>query len=285
MSSGQCSPEYCGEDHLDSGTCSDVEVSGCGGVIMATSDSPPPLPPKGFKKKTIKLSESTCSDASSAASSSSDSMQYQQHVDQLISPDLIRSISKNSKNKSVTMIKSDDSIVGLLPRSLLQDIRTHSMTSFLRNELEQGGGGGSLSNDEEEEEEEEEDSQNESEELNYSDIVLCSEKRDSDSEKQLEFYDDDKFYKFHINESFSQADGAASMHDESDESFAGYKDIRSATSTIRSSKGTIRGVKNRVRNGIATFLQMQQTTVKVCVPLARSIIVEHFSQVSLCETS
>lgn len=62
-------------------------------------------------------------------------------------------------------------------------------------------------------------------------------------------------------ESFSEYE-TRSVHDDA---FAGYKDIRcgSATSTIRSSKGTVRGVKNRVRNGIATFLQLQQPNVKV----------------------
>lgn len=47
-----------------------------------------------------------------------------------------------------------------------------------------------------------------------------------------------------------------------DESFAGFRDLTSGTSTIRSNKGTVRGVKNRVRNGIATFLQMQQANLK-----------------------
>ncbi|KAG5666308.1 hypothetical protein PVAND_017859 [Polypedilum vanderplanki] len=254
MSSGQCSPEYCcgGDDHLDSGTCSDVEVNPlCDqGKLLTTSDSPPPLPPKGLKKKTIKLSESTCSDASSA-SSSSDSMQYQ---NQLISPHLIRSIN-NNKNKSITMINGEESnIISFLPRSLLHDIRTHTMKSFLRNEL--------LSNDDDDEDNEEDSEQNESsaEETNYCDIVTYSSEK-NDDKLLSDFYDDDKFYKFHINENSSSIDNEG-QNEESDESFAGYKDLLSTTSTIKSEKGTIRGVKNRVRNGIATFLQMQQTTVK-----------------------
>ncbi|XP_055912860.1 glutaredoxin domain-containing cysteine-rich protein CG31559-like [Eupeodes corollae] len=81
-------------------------------------------------------------------------------------------------------------------------------------------------------------------------------------------FENDKYYTFHVNEH----DFGGSLVDESDEpkslsddAFAGYKDIRSpssATSTIRSSKGTVRGVKNRVRNGIATFLQLQHSNVK-----------------------
>ncbi|XP_012161020.1 cell wall protein DAN4 [Ceratitis capitata] len=102
-------------------------------------------------------------------------------------------------------------------------------------------------------------------------------------------YEADKYYNFHVREhenfrSFDLGCGGAggaaslgglgvgdleslseyetkSLHDDA---FAGYKDIRcgSATSTIRSSKGTVRGVKNRVRNGIATFLQLQHPNVK-----------------------
>lgn len=274
MLSGHCSP--CGGSG-DSGTCSDVEANGNG--LMSESPPPPPLPPKTYKLKmdssSMKLSESTCSDASSASTSSTDSMQYHQ----LISPELIRSICQNdSREEEVdeNLIVSPNCRSFVLPTSLLRDIRNHSIK--FHNEHEHD-------NDEEEEEEEEEDLRSE-DELNYSDIVICKNINNNDSnsidcsssngicrqnnrsDNENEFYDDDKFYKFHINENFSSSvsliDGQA-MHEESDESFAGFKDLRSASSTIRSAKGTIRGVKNRVRNGIATFLQMQQTTVKVCI--------------------
>lgn len=223
--SGHCSPECSGgEDHLDSGTCSDVEANN-----PAISDTPPPLPPKTYKKN-IKLSESTCSDASSSASSS-DSMQYHH---QLMSPDLIRSIEK--KNNKI------------IPTSLLCDIRNRSIKTF--HEDEHSSSSSSSSTDEDFE-------------LNYSEIVIC----EKPEINKLDIYDDDKFYKFHINEHLTINDEKIDSltHEESDESFAGYKDLslRSGTSTIRSAKGTIRGVKNRVKNGIATFLQMQQTTVKV----------------------
>uniref|UniRef100_A0A1I8P8W2 Glutaredoxin domain-containing protein n=1 Tax=Stomoxys calcitrans TaxID=35570 RepID=A0A1I8P8W2_STOCA len=98
-------------------------------------------------------------------------------------------------------------------------------------------------------------------------------------------YEADKYYNFHVNEhenfrSFGNNSGVPSFGDGSgsdsfsmsdyegrsihDDVFAGYKDIRcgSATSTIRSNKGTVRGVKNRVRNGIATFLQLQHPNIK-----------------------
>ncbi|KAH8344406.1 hypothetical protein KR084_010928 [Drosophila pseudotakahashii] len=94
-------------------------------------------------------------------------------------------------------------------------------------------------------------------------------------------YADDQYYSFHINE-HENFGGFSGNGDEADSSrgagsgagsesgilteqqdlFAGYRDVRCGTSstqsTIRSAKGTVRGVKNRVRNGIATFLQLHQ---------------------------
>ncbi|XP_041764362.1 uncharacterized protein LOC121589481 [Anopheles merus] len=91
-------------------------------------------------------------------------------------------------------------------------------------------------------------------------------------------FESDRYYKFHLNErAAGEQQGAtrpgspdtrpgpsagAAAADDDDESFAGLRDLSNGTSTIRSNKGTVRGVKNRVRNGIATFLQMQQTGMK-----------------------
>lgn len=82
------------------------------------------------------------------------------------------------------------------------------------------------------------------------------------------YFDTDKFYEFHLNEKqFDEDQSVKSVSAKSEcvnevEFFAGVKDYNTeeAQSTIKSSKGTIRGVKNRVRAGIATFLQMQNTT-------------------------
>lgn len=85
------------------------------------------------------------------------------------------------------------------------------------------------------------------------------------------YFDADKYYDFHLNEkqfdeekSVKRISGvsAKGVSEEEVEYFAGVKDYKSeeVPSTIRSSKGTIRGVKNRVRAGIATFLQIQSTT-------------------------
>ncbi|CAG9782255.1 unnamed protein product [Diatraea saccharalis] len=86
------------------------------------------------------------------------------------------------------------------------------------------------------------------------------------------YFDADKYYDFHLNEkqfddvkSVSSVSVTAKSECENGtdmEYFAGIKDYKNEEmpSTIKSSKGTIRGVKNRVRAGIATFLQMQSTT-------------------------
>lgn len=229
MMSGKCSPY---DDHLDSGTCSDAEFVSLQPSYQ--SPQPPPVPPKGIR--TLRhhvLSDSFSSDASSA--SSSDSVQISSSGNHLVSPDLIRSIAEQQRS-------------ALLPSSLLIDIRNHPVA--FSEEDDQDDQDDKLSNDEGE--------------SNYGDLELSA--SDSVSEKlMMDFYSGDDYLKFHINEHLSYDLDACKLmiHDESDESFAGIKDLRSGTSTIRSAKGTIRGVKNRVRNGIATFLQMQQTTVKV----------------------
>ncbi|KAL4703216.1 hypothetical protein ACJJTC_007040 [Scirpophaga incertulas] len=86
------------------------------------------------------------------------------------------------------------------------------------------------------------------------------------------YFDTDKYYDFHLNEKQFDDDKSVSSVsvsaksecniDSDVEYFAGVKDYKNEEppSTIRSSKGTIRGVKNRVRAGIATFLQIQNTT-------------------------
>ncbi|KAL6256939.1 hypothetical protein P5V15_011874 [Pogonomyrmex californicus] len=68
-------------------------------------------------------------------------------------------------------------------------------------------------------------------------------------------YEDDRYYNFHVNELRRNNKNSNGEHGvtENDECFAGYK-IHDKEA-IRSAKGTVRGVKNRVRAGIATFLQ------------------------------
>ncbi|XP_016952111.1 glutaredoxin domain-containing cysteine-rich protein CG12206 [Drosophila biarmipes] len=90
-------------------------------------------------------------------------------------------------------------------------------------------------------------------------------------------YEADGYYTFHVHEhenfrsfgsnSSNEYETQAFAEEPQDEDFAGYRDVRTegkryGNSTIRSAKGTVRGVKNRVRNGVATFLQLQQPNVK-----------------------
>jgi glutaredoxin domain-containing cysteine-rich protein 1 len=87
----------------------------------------------------------------------------------------------------------------------------------------------------------------------------------SNTFKNCEMFDTDRFYKFHLNEHVTNSNGSVQDKDiENEETFAGYRDLlqgKESSSTIRSAKGTVRGVKNRVRAGIATFLQLHDTKV------------------------
>ncbi|KMZ08038.1 glutaredoxin domain-containing cysteine-rich protein CG12206 [Drosophila simulans] len=90
-------------------------------------------------------------------------------------------------------------------------------------------------------------------------------------------FESDGYYTFHVREhenfrsfgsnSSTEYEAQPFTDEQPGEDFAGYRDIRTAVklpanSTIRSAKGTVRGVKNRVRNGVAAFLQLQQPNVK-----------------------
>ncbi|CAO1394952.1 unnamed protein product [Diamesa serratosioi] len=279
MSSGHCSPT---DDHLDSGTCSDAELN-------LSSPQPPPLPPKKLGHSIHHLLSDSISSDDSVCSLSSDSLSY--HVStnkhksilssggsQLLSPELIKSLDTHQKTVQKDFLDAKPRPLALLPSSLLKDIRNHAL-KFNLNDVNYLQDRSSASSDEEVDELDDIES-------NYSDcnnIVLVNQSRNYEHnikfnhmrkgvhnnnhaliEDNNNFYENDKFYKFHINEHLSNSltDNCQSLSQDIDESFAGIKDINNGTSTIRSSKGTVRGVKNRVRNGIATFLQMQQTTVK-----------------------
>lgn len=78
-------------------------------------------------------------------------------------------------------------------------------------------------------------------------------------------YEYDRFYKFHVNElkgnNKDSGRGVVLGDKDTDECFAGYKILDKEA--IRSAKGTVRGVKNRVRAGIATFLQKPSSQVGI----------------------
>ncbi|XP_017048289.1 glutaredoxin domain-containing cysteine-rich protein CG12206 [Drosophila ficusphila] len=102
-------------------------------------------------------------------------------------------------------------------------------------------------------------------------------------------FEADGYYTFHVNEHAScrssgasstssssssaecdaqeQAQAQAFPEEPQDEGFAGFRDVRTtsqpcASATIRSAKGTVRGVRNRVRSGVATFMQLQQPNLR-----------------------
>lgn len=84
-------------------------------------------------------------------------------------------------------------------------------------------------------------------------------KKESEKKKDV-FIDPDSFYNFHINEHSIDSLIPLKTVVEND-TFAGHRDLLmgDGAATIRSAKGTVRGVKNRVRAGIATFLQINNT--------------------------
>ena len=85
----------------------------------------------------------------------------------------------------------------------------------------------------------------------------------SETELELTCANPDSFLRFHLTEKTGGMDDKSpEFHDIGIETFAGRKYVGIDCSTIKSSKGSIRGVKNRVRAGIATFLEMKDS--KVC---------------------
>lgn len=136
--------------------------------------------------------------------------------------------SDNDSNISCDSLNSGEEKSSVLPSTLLQDIRRHI----------KGPDNVTVKSYEERKEEEKEE---------ITDNVSLN---------------PDLFYNFHLNEHVSEDNNKTKTVVE-DETFAGYKDILGdSASTIRSAKGTVRGVKNRVRAGIATFLQIN-SAVKV----------------------
>ncbi|XP_037920255.1 uncharacterized protein LOC119657425 [Hermetia illucens] len=272
MTSGQCSPS----DTLDSGTCSDMENGGSNSNSTSESVTPPPLPKKmGPKLKMLHLktgsiiSEDHSSDEQgdqadqksnghtrTGSFTDSEESECSLSCDSLNSSEFARSISIPSPPHP-PMIPTQDAIVAaisLLPDCLLRDIRDRKFTSKLETtpEILSDDFSKGLKIDEDQ-----------IRERNTTCVLITQDTTDNIAAPTCKF-ETDKFYKFHINEMDVTDDLVENKPKifKDDETFAGYKDIHSGTSTIRSSKGTVRGVKNRVRNGIATFLQMQQTNVK-----------------------
>ncbi|XP_065074953.1 glutaredoxin domain-containing cysteine-rich protein CG12206-like [Ochlerotatus camptorhynchus] len=325
MSSGQCSPS----DTLDSGTCSDIEVT------------PPPLPKKmspkspspckhpaaqhatlmmisptpsdklnqpGYRSSSYTISDSDESESSLSCDSlnfsqlcgnvvvvgnqtlePTDSISEAPTSPQTPEPSSAAAVSPTSDSDRENIPECPElitakkhKIVSILPHSLLKDIRERSSSGCAAREVPSYSPPPSPPRDE-------------TvvltttrsilmEKINsLNSVVTNGDSVCSLSEKNKSFsFENDKFYKFHINEhsnlqsqptqqqqqdhqgsnGLMNLNSCSSSVIDDDESFAGFKDLTSGTSTIRSNKGTVRGVKNRVRNGIATFLQMQHANIK-----------------------
>lgn len=280
MSSGQCSPS----DTLDSGTCSDMD------------STPPPLPKK--KSVTVTVIGAQHKRVNSLGENDSD-IESNISCDSLNSSDLNEDckISTKSSSPAFSPILNETSVLsadfqkfalgeiqddtqicektgileefekcnisndkGLIPQGLLKDIRDISLKLTTASGPDIANGDITVEHRSTVEE-------NTSSNVRSLPIVDEStyeerqnEKKQNEINKSDCFYEADKFYKFHLNENVIE-EAKKVVKNEDDELFAGYKDVlgSGSSSTIRSSKGTIRGVKNRVRAGIATFLQINTT--------------------------
>lgn len=276
MSSGQCSPS----DTLDSGTCSDLD------------GTPPPLPKKK-NASTVMLSNSTHNRTGSLTSSGAevdsddnesniscdslngaevngDTSEYRMHE----TKDVEETVGVVEKLGRITLANGVDETIGesngvhhqvtitelgCSPVSSASVSPSPSGTSSLSKAsstprvrspdpaIEQNGQ--SPSSPVIKECTYEERKQREQERIEEE----CAAQNRSTGHKYL--YEDDRYYNFHVNELRGNNKNSNGKRDvtENDECFAGYK-IHDKEA-IRSAKGTVRGVKNRVRAGIATFLQ------------------------------
>lgn len=231
LPSGQSSPS----DTLDSGTCSDLDGS-----------TPPPLP----KKKnavTVTVNRINHQRGGSLTSSGADV----ESDDDEISCDSLNSSELDGIGEGPIIQKCTEATN--LPETVLRDIRDRTSRVSTgsvehRPSLKKTSDGSTSSGI--------------VEERTYQERKPKSEPVDINP---------DSFYKFHLNENnFDNQVSSAGVEDDEHDTFAGCKGYHEgdpATATIRSSKGTIRGVKNRVRAGIATFLQMHATKVGYCLQL------------------
>lgn len=240
ISSGQVSPS----DTLDSGTCSDLD------------GTPPPLPKKKGNGITVTVinghHKRVTSSTSSGVDLDSDDNESSISYDSLNSGELHQDAAVVSLTSAVatTSIKTQESSGGGLPQGLLHDIRQRNVKlspteTVIKNSVEKdiktSPPATTVIVDESTYEERKE---KEKQEMCVSSFT----------------YDTDCYYNFHLNEN-KQEEEVVPVTINENETFAGYKDLLSdGSSTIRSAKGTVRGVKNRVRAGIATFLQINSVT-------------------------
>lgn len=227
MSSGQVSPS----DTLDSGTCSDLD------------GTPPPLPKKkGNGGITVTVingqHKRVTSSTSSGVDLDSDDNESSISYDSLNSGELHQDAAIVSLTSAIA-VKPQESSAGGLPLGLLQDIRQRNIKLSHTETVMKTPPVTTIVDESTYEDRKEKEKQ----EMCVSSLT----------------YDTDCYYNFHLHENQEEEEVAPIAIIEN-ETFAGYKDLLSdGSSTIRSAKGTVRGVKNRVRAGIATFLQINST--------------------------
>lgn len=242
-------------DSIDSGTCSED-----------TSPIPPPLPKKANKSTKVLLNGSTTTIVENVRSTQVHFSDSEESESSLSS---IGSVSVNSPSTEQSPRVRFSLSYLPLPDSLLKDIRTTN-TILRKATAQEGDTMSEVVNDNE----------NGKITIKLQDLTVTNGEYKSILKKtnnaqyfdnpKPHVYEDDKFYNFHINERDTTPEGDDDIEEpepepvhDTEETFAGFKDIQSGNSTIRSAKGTVRGVRNRVRNGIATFLKIQQHTAKV----------------------
>lgn len=258
ISSGQVSPS----DTLDSGTCSDLDIT----TTTTNATTPPPLPTKKKNAVSVTLighkrdNSTSCGSQGDSDNDNDSNLSY----DSLNSGDLQPELNQDIQIKTTNFTNN------LFPQGLLKDIRDRTVKlnqPNIFNESHQKG-----------DEIEDKNEINLKSKFRLEPLEEITEeqqpKRTLVIERTYEQRDDEKkpsdninidpnlFFNFHINEHVPDEHVIPKSKTVTDETFAGYKDLLNSdgSSTIRSAKGTVRGVKNRVRNGIATFLQINSTT-------------------------
>lgn len=239
--SGQSSPS----DNLDSGTCSDVD----------TGTSPPPPPHFSVKKKSNSKSVAPQPPPvlhQRSGSLNSSGIGVDSEDEDNVSCDSINSSEYNGESEhalpiiSAAILKCSDQARNVATSKIaFQENSRHTKhrISCEREYLTAGDDDKSAA------------------------AAAAAEPNKIDDTRP---YDDlentDRYLHFHLNEkNFDYQEATQSAAE--DDTFAGFKSLveKSApVATIHSAKGTVRGVKNRVRAGIATFLNNNVTKVSEC---------------------
>lgn len=210
-------------DNLDSGTCSDVDA-----------DTPPSF---GAKKK----SNSKLSVHQRSGSVNSSGIGVDSDEEDNVSCDSINSSEYNGEGEhalpiiSAAILKCNaQNQLNATPAKIIEHYQTTATTDKCPNRLHQ-----------------------------YTADKLTQLKIQDATQPYDELENTDRFLRFHLNENNFEED-KLKQNPVDDDSFAGFKSItdkNTPAATIRSAKGTVRGVKNRVRAGIATFLNNQVAKV------------------------